>query len=449
MGHLNQEQRKASLSPGGIDLVIAGAGTGKTKTLVEKIRNILLTRFCLPENILVLTFSRKAAEEIKERAREVIGNDAIGIQWGTFHAFCLGFLKENSRFFIESFGFNTFPGIIPGDSERDLYSIIIRKRLHGLKGIPVDVAFGLVKKFHNLDSHIVKKLIKAEIYEEIAGITRSYIELKKEKNLMDYEDMINFTISLLNSNRALRSAALSRHRYILVDEFQDTSENNFKLIKLLHPETGGNLFVVGDDWQAIYGFRNARVDYIIKMKKYFPGVRIHRLKINYRSRREIVDVSSRLIKKNRFRTRKRLISWKGKGGSVVLYAVDGFQGECELIMEILSMESVNSSSIALLFRNNFQISNFLRETSEGPLIHNLSLMTIHASKGLEFDAVIVAGISDAIIPDRSADVEEERRLYYVALTRARERLYIISHKNEGDRLPRFGMELGITHCERG
>lgn len=200
---------------------------------------------------------------------------------------------------------------------------------------------------------------------------------------------------------------------------------------------------MGDDWQSIYGFRSARVEYIVRMKRYFPGASVRRLTVNYRSRREIVSLSGRFIRRNRFRTRKSLSAHRGRGGVVRRVPVSSVEDEAAAVAKLLEGRAPGGT-VAVLFRNNWQC-RLLRGMLGAALdAAGVSVMTMHASKGLEFDTVIVAGVRDGVIPDPESGIEEERRLLYVACTRAREELVIIAHVNERGEMARFGRELGVA-----
>ncbi len=447
MKALNRQQYRASRPDGGVSLVIAGAGTGKTRTLVEKVKNIIREGNIASNRILILTFSRKAADEIKERVKSVIGEDADHITAGTFHSFCLGFLRDHDKTFLEREGFKFFPEIIDDGAREDLLHQLIENSLENFLGLPVDVVRYLLESYGRLDKKTREKLARVGISDSIAELRGLFREYKKERNCIDFQDMIDYSVRLLEENEDIRLRFIERFRYILVDEFQDTSEDNFRLIKLMLPESNPSLFVVGDDWQSIYGFRNARVEYIVRMRSFFPGVVIFKLRVNYRSRKEIVRFSNRFIRRNRVRTRKAIGSFKGRGGIIAGFRVKGFNDEIISIRAILDREIDNAEEIAILYRNNWQgdyITENLNDYREFIDQKKLQLMTIHSSKGLEFHTVIITGLSDEILPDRSSDLEEERRLLYVALTRARERLYILYHSSRGGEISRFAGELGFS-----
>ena len=312
MEKMKREQKKASLPDGGVSLVIAGAGTGKTWTLVEKVKNLIGEGKYSGENILVLTFSRKAAEEIRERVSSEVGKAGAGISAGTFHSFCLNLLKENSSLFLSCSGYRSFPRVLSREEKMEMISGLVKKRLRDLMGIPLEVACGLAAE-DEFKRSVEKKLLRTGILPVLREISAGYRSAKAHLCLIDFEDMILHAAALMRGNDDMTRRLQERFRYILVDEFQDTSPDNFEIIRLLLPPKDRNFFAVGDDWQSIYGFRKAEIGYIIHMKKYFPEARIYRLSINYRSRREIVDLSNRFIGKNRYRTRKKLVSSRGKG----------------------------------------------------------------------------------------------------------------------------------------
>lgn len=453
MTFLNRQQYLASLPDSGVSLVIAGAGTGKTKTLVEKVKNVISAGIAKPEEILILTFSSKAAQEIKDRVKSGIGNGAEYINSGTFHSFCLNFLRNNERAFQSSYGFVHFPRVIDQEEKVKLLKDELQDSLDRFLGLPVDVAAGLIDGLERLDKRIFEKLERMGITEELQNIRARYKTLKISQGLIDFNDMMEYTIDILSNNESIRQDTISKYKYIFVDEFQDTSEDNFLLLWLLLPDANPNLFLVGDDWQSIYGFRGSKVEYIVKMKKYFPNSIIYKLNLNYRSRKEIVKFTNNFIKKNKYRTSKKLKSAMGRGGIILDFCIDTLEEEVKVISGILKSEKgkaqKDSNGVAVLYRNNWQgnyILNIL--LSEGIETDKLTFLTMHSSKGLEFDTVIIAGVSDKIIPDASADIEEERRLFYVALTRAKNALYIVHHRSADDELSIFARELGFKKREK-
>ncbi len=441
MGELNKEQFRASRADTGVSLVLAGAGTGKTKTLVEKVGNVLNGLGMEPEQVLVLTFSRRAAEELRERVGSCRG-PGREIAAGTFHSFCYDLLRRNGKAFMEAGGFTRFPSVIDDDDQKTIIGELIRRDLARFLGIPAGVVYDLMMRRDTLDDWKRKKLQESGLDSELSILAEQYRETKRQRDVIDYDDMIKFAIGLLEKNGAVRAEVLARCRYVFVDEFQDVSDDNIRLLKLLLPERGRNLFAVGDDWQSIYGFRGAAVEYIIRMKRHFPEAVIHHLTVNYRSRKEIVSLACGFIRNNRIRTRKRLRSSRGRGGTVRFYTVRSLEEEAEIVRTIITGRG-DVPGLAVLYRNNWQ-GRYLKGALGNDDGSGAAFMTMHASKGLEFDRVIVAGVCDSVLPDGDNDIEEERRLLFVACTRARDELHIIVHINDEGEVSRFGRELGVS-----
>jgi DNA helicase-2/ATP-dependent DNA helicase PcrA len=445
MRKLNKEQTDASKPEYGVTLVIAGAGTGKTSTMITKIGNVISASLAKPEEILILTFSRKAAEEIRERLISELGKGAEPGFAGTFHSFSLKLLMENREYYFKHMGIKLFPSVMEDEKKDIIIRGIIMEKPERFLGLPASSVMKLSENIDYLDKYTLTKLKSCTLYDEIVNVKKIYSDYKRENSLIEFEDMIEHSIELLEASADLREKITGRYKYLFVDEFQDTSENNFHFLSLFLPEKNKNLFMVGDDYQSIYKFRHSRVEYIINIKKYFPEVKIHKLTMNYRSRKEIVALANKFIKLNRFRTSKKIVSNKGRGGRVKYHRADDMSNEADIITRIISSINNNSNennlSIAIIYRNNYQ-GEFLKERIICSQNKKIEFMTMHASKGLEFDIVIIAGISDKIIPDRSTDIEEERRLFYVALTRAKEELHLIFYENRPDRLPQFIKELG-------
>ncbi len=441
MSDLNKEQYRASRADTGVSLVLAGAGTGKTKTLVEKVGNVMGELGIDPSGVLLLTFSRKAAEELRDRVASRCGRGGE-ITAGTFHSFCFDLLRRNSGALMEAGGFSRFPSVIDDEERKEMMLELIRRDLARFMGVPAVVIHDLLMRGNRLDGWKKRKIEDSGLGAKLALLDDEYRDAKRRKCLIDYDDMMICAIDLLERNRAVRAGVLERYRYVFVDEFQDVSDDNIRLLKLLLPDREGNLFAVGDDWQSIYGFRGASVEYIVNMKRHFPDARIYRLTVNYRSRKEIVSLAGGFIKHNNHRTRKRLISSRGKGGLVRFYRVHDLNGEADAVREIVSRHDPDRT-LAVLYRNNWQ-GKYLRECLGGDRIAGISFMTMHASKGLEFDRVIVAGVCDSVLPDGDNDIEEERRLLFVACTRARDELHVIVHISDDGEVSRFGKELGVS-----
>ena len=443
---LNRQQHNAVRSGSGVSLVIAGAGTGKTRTLVEKVCRIIRDRTVSPDEILITTFSRKAANELRERIHSS-GAAGRDITAGTFHSFCLQMLKEFASPFVNGNGFSRFPDIVDGERKIELYRELITPGLSRFKGIPREMILNCVGRLETMGSVDRNRLAEAGVLDNLLELRKSYGNYKIRNNLMDYDDMMDYGIELLEKHENVRKTVRERYRFLLVDEFQDTSPKNFRLLSYILPEEKRNLFVVGDDWQSIYGFRGARPEYTVGIRKFFPESVIYKLTVNYRSRKEIVDLSNRFICRNRKRTRKKLSSHRGRGGRVQGFIVRTRDEEYERIRHLLEGELQAAGDVAILYRNNWQGEKIEKNILDGLSAaerDRVKPMTIHSSKGLEFRSVILCGISDRIIPDPSTPLEDERRLLYVALTRARERLYLICYEEKTGVMSRFAAELGFS-----
>lgn len=438
---INREQQAASLGTGGVSLVIAGAGTGKTTTMILKIINCINSGIVTPEKALIMTFSRKAADEIRIRlGRQDKALEGIGFA-GTFHSFCLSILKDYSSDYLQLKGAQKFPSLLLEEEKNIALRSIVMRNPERFLGMPCEAVLHLAENTDRLTPYMTDKLRRSPVFDELIRVNNEYSEYKLTNNLIDYEDMINDASFLIESSNSVKKDILDRFKYIFVDEFQDTSENNMKLLNCILPDRNRNLFMVGDDYQSIYKFRRAKVGYLINIKMHFPGAEIHKLTTNYRSKREIVNISNRFIRKNRFRTDKKIRSARGKGGNIFFHRAESSTEEAEIIREVLFTKNDNITT-AILYRNNWQ-GAFIKKNRDQNLYPDVEMMTMHGSKGLEFDRVIIAGISDRIIPDRGSDLEEERRLFYVAMTRAKDELHIIYHKSMKGRLPRFIWELGF------
>jgi len=435
---LNKEQKEASQPDTGCSLIIAGAGTGKTATLVEKISAVIRTKLCRPDEIMLLTFSRAAAEEMKTRINtKVQGSEAITA--GTFHSVALSFLREFNEEWQWMKGFHEEPVVISDKDKESLLSELIQCRMENFLGLPADTILWLCESSNRIkaERHEGFELIR----HEIGLLTAAIDEVKREKSLIDFDDIISDFTRLIHRDTTIR-AAMKRFKYIFIDEFQDITDNTLSMVKTLIPLTGGNLCAVGDDAQAVYSFMGSVPDHIASFNNHFPGARTFRLTRNYRSHSEIVTLSNRMISKNCSIIKKDLISEKGKGGIVKLLFSPDSKTELGMIAHLLSAYMIDGGSTAVLFRNNWQIrraESFIKE-KQIQIIESTFFITIHASKGLEYDTVILAGIEDGIFPGICSNEEEERRLLYVALTRAKKSLFIIVYK-DGEQLSSFGKEI--------
>ncbi|MBP5683621.1 MAG: UvrD-helicase domain-containing protein, partial [Bacilli bacterium] len=318
--NLNEEQKEAVEYLNGPLLVLAGAGSGKTKVLTNRIA-YLIENGISPFNILAITFTNKAAAEMKERVIKLIGGEAYNMQISTFHSFGLKIIRENNSYLGLDHNFAIF------DVEDSITAI---KRV--LKRLDIDSNKFSPKAFHNKISSLKNDLVSSEDYKRFANtdfekmVIDVYNEYEKEKindNAVDFDDLLLLPIKLFKENKDILENYQERFRYILIDEYQDTNEAQYVLTKML-AKRFENICVVGDSDQAIYGFRGANFKNILNFEKDYKLCKTIILKKNYRSTRNILDTANSVIKNNNLRHPKELESVKGEGELVTYYrAKDG------------------------------------------------------------------------------------------------------------------------------
>lgn len=348
--NLNEEQLNAVKHIDGPMLILAGAGSGKTKTLTSRLAYLIGEVGIDPANTLTLTFTNKAAGEMRERALKLLNNKEVYPPLlCTFHKFGLLFLK----FHIEKIGRkNNFVIIDTDDKKRILRNIA--------KELKFDISASLVaseiSKYKN--SLLAPSVIidKAQIpeYQKIAQIYKEYQKNIEDNNLVDFDDLLKLTYEILIQEDELRRETSKKYAYIMVDEYQDTNELQFKLLELLASEHN-NLCVVGDDDQSIYGWRGANIRNILEFASIFANTKTVKLETNYRSKKEILDAANLLIEHNSSRLGKKLISHKGEGGSIkIIHSIDEGNEAKSIAVEIKSLieKGVNAKDIAVLYRIN-------------------------------------------------------------------------------------------------
>ncbi len=361
---LNPSQREAVEHIDGPLLILAGAGSGKTKTLTTRLAYLVGVVGIDPANTLTLTFTNKAASQMRERALGLISNQvSYPPLLCTFHKFGLLFLK----FHIEKLGRNNSFVIIDSDDKKRLLRSIAKE----LK-IDLNIAFiaSEISKYKNsiLSPGIVIKKAELPDYKKIANIYKKYQENIEENNLVDFDDLLLLTYKILSKNDALRKETSNRYKYIMVDEYQDTNELQFQLLKLLYSEHN-NLCVVGDDDQSIYGWRGANIRNILEFANNFNTCKTVKLETNYRSTEPILQAANTLIEHNSTRLGKKLVSQKGSGEAVkLLHSLDESMEAKAIAKEIhgLLNSGVEPDEIAVLYRIN-ALSRSLEEgfTKEG------------------------------------------------------------------------------------
>jgi DNA helicase-2/ATP-dependent DNA helicase PcrA len=478
--NLNAPQARAVTSIDAPLLVVAGPGTGKTLTVVRRLAYLIQQGAC-PESILAVTFTNRAAREMKKRAEELIGGDAANIFIGTFHLLGLRVIR---------------------DSRRDEFIVYSRdaqiELLKSLLEITTKKARQTAEKISRVKNFLEEA--DAETCENYAV----YQLALTQRRAYDFDDLIRVPVDMLENSEELKKTYQDKFKYIVVDEYQDINPAQYMFLKLLAGNTP-NICAVGDADQAIYAFRGADLRNFLNFEKDFPGSKMISLSENYRSTGIILNAAEEVIKNNRDRIDKKILPTRGKGAHVTVISVPDERAEGSAIIREIEeriggtsryqMERSNAgrvdtersfrfSDFAVLFRTNAQARVLEEEFSASGIPYQLiggknsaqmkeaeetiaylrlltqpetaprtitenaqeakllgpadffdprsdavTLTTLHMAKGLEFPVVFITGCEDGVIPctliKDCIDIEEERRLYYVGMTRAKDELFIL------------------------
>lgn len=359
---LNERQREAIETTEGPVLVLAGAGSGKTRVLTERIAHIIDTGKARPWEVLALTFTNKAAAEMRERLARNADFDVKDMWVSTFHAMCVRILRRYAEYLGYTSSFVIYD---TADTERLMRTIL---EDFGLRGTYAEKE--LVRKISAYKNSVPSVSFGAycaermEISpEEAERIYEAYEVRMRDQNAMDFDDLLHNTRFLLANEDEPREYYQNRFRYVLIDEYQDTNPVQYEIAKLLSAGTG-NLFAVGDDDQSIYAFRGATLRNILEFEQDFPGARIIRLEQNYRSTQQILDVANAIIANNGSRRGKTLWSSVSDGEIPLIYNAKDEREEasyiCQDIRRLHEEEGVPFSEIAVLYRAR-TISRILEE----------------------------------------------------------------------------------------
>ena len=352
---LNDKQREAVLSTEGPVLVLAGAGSGKTTVLVTRIAYILENRNVSAHNIIAITFTNKAANEMKTRIGNMIGEKANGMWVSTFHSACVKILRNT----IECLGFTKNFVIYDSDDCKTVLKECLKELNMDEKVFPVRSMMTYISKAKD-------ELISPEEYEvrnfkdyrlsKIAAVYSLYQQKLKKNNAVDFDDIIYFTVKILKENRSVTEYYQHKFQYIMVDEYQDTSTAQYMLVSLLAGGTR-NICVVGDDDQSIYKFRGANIRNILDFEKEFKDAKIIKLEQNYRSSQNILNAANAVIKNNSERKEKALWTSNEKGEAIKLYTGNDERDEAGFIADEIAQaveDGAKYSDFAILYRTNAQ-----------------------------------------------------------------------------------------------
>ena len=320
LDQLNDSQRKAVEYTDGPQLVIAGAGSGKTRVLTYKIAYLLHSGM-KPWNILALTFTNKAANEMKSRIGNLIGHDAVHLlQIGTFHSVFSRILRVEA----ELLGYNSNFTIYDEADSRSLIKSIIKEmglddKLYKPAGVHNKISMAknrlITDVLYNSDKEAIRRDQEARV-PMVGAIYAAYARQCKQSNAMDFDDLLLLTYRLFNEHDDIRTKYADRFRYVLVDEYQDTNYAQQCVVLQLTKEHR-RICVVGDDAQSIYGFRGANIDNILGFRQIYKAARLFKLEQNYRSTQRIVQAANSLIKHNERQIPKEIFSRNDEGEKIV------------------------------------------------------------------------------------------------------------------------------------
>ena len=353
---LNDKQKEAVLNTDGPCLVIAGAGSGKTKVLTHKIAYLMAEKNIKPWNILAITFTNKAANEMKQRVENLVGEAAKDMWIGTFHSICVRILRKT----IDRIGFDSSFLIFDTSDQKTLIkecmkTLKIDDKMFTDKSVLSEISNG---KNEMLEPKAYKVKYAGDFRrEKIGEIYELYQKRLKENNAIDFDDIINFTIKILTENPDILEYYSEKFKYILVDEYQDTNKAQFTLVTILASRYG-NITVVGDNDQGIYSFRGADITNILNFEKDYPGTKIIKLEQNYRCTGNILNAANAVIKHNENKYEKKLWTQNDEGELPTIHRADDEYDEGRYIVEQINHlkreEYFKNSDFVILYRMNSQ-----------------------------------------------------------------------------------------------
>ena len=355
---LNPMQKEAVLHTEGPLLILAGAGSGKTRVLTHRVAYLIDEKQVNPWNILAITFTNKAAGEMRERVDQLVGFGAESIWVSTFHSTCVRILRRH----IEYLGYNTNFSIYDSDDQKTLMKQVF-------KAMDVDTKQFKERSVLGTISSAKDKLIGPEEFllnagqdfrqRRIGEIYKEYQKRLRKNNALDFDDLIVKTVELFQNNSEILNYYQERFKYIMVDEYQDTNLAQFKLISLLASKYR-NLCVVGDDDQSIYRFRGADIGNILSFEEAFPGAKVIKLEQNYRSTQNILNAANGVIRHNRGRKDKTLWTANGEGDLIRFKQFDTAREEADFVAREIRDSGYAYQDQAVLYRTNAQ-SRLLEE----------------------------------------------------------------------------------------
>ena len=381
---LNDKQKEAVLATEGPCLVIAGAGSGKTKVLTHKIAYLISEKGVKPYNILAITFTNKAASEMKQRVEKLVGDVAQEMWMGTFHSICVRILRR----FIDRIGFDTSFLIFDTSDQKTVVK-------ECLKVLNIDDKTFSDRSVLSEISNAKNEMLTPKAYqtkyagefrkEKIGQVYELYQKRLRENNAIDFDDIINYTIEILSENPDVLQYYTEKFKYVLVDEYQDTNKAQFTLVTILASRYG-NITVVGDNDQGIYSFRGADISNILNLEKDFPGTKIIKLEQNYRCTGNILKAANAVIKHNENKYEKKLWTENEEGSLPCLYQAEDEYDEANYIVKqiehLKTEEYLKPKDIVILLRATSNLSPIYEKE-----ISDLELPVFSDTSGTYLDTV--------------------------------------------------------------
>ena len=439
----NKNQALAVRHVDGPCLVLAGPGSGKTFVLTNRILHLIKTAKVKPDNILVITFTRAAANEMKERFVKLLNDEKMTLNsmptFGTFHSVFYEILRKD-------FGYTSSSLIT--DNEK---ALVLSKILKPYKEANSAFISNVLKDIDEYKLCMEKEENFNPKYlsnKKFQNVFEKYQEILYEYRKLDFSDMISMCSELLKSNKRVLSYYQNKYKYVLVDEFQDINKSQYDIVKMICKSN--NLFVVGDDDQSIYRFRGSHPKVMSDFLKDYKNSEVIYLTENYRCAKKIVKFSKLVIDYNKCRFKKDLKSNRAEVGKLEIKAFVDSVDENKHLIELIKKYNrggIDLSDMAIIYRTNLLSDSVVTELKRNGIRYNIkgeenneleesvnkdrnciNLMTFHLSKGLEFKVVFIIDANDGLIPHKKSildnDLETERRLFYVGMTRAKDYLHI-------------------------
>lgn len=422
---LDKHQRKVVFCDKQNTIVIAGAGSGKSTTIVGKIKYLLTAKGLKPDEILAISFTN---ESVNSLSSTLLKNDCQGVEVLTFHKLALKMIKGDYKIIESDYLDYVITEVTRSNAcyQRTIKTII---SLYYSQALDPSIFLKLPKKYLKITIDVLKCLIE-------------YENEKKALGAIDFDDMISIaTLEESNLN----------YKFIIIDEYQDSSLLRINLIKSIIKKTNAHLLVVGDDWQSIYRFSGCDVNIFLNFRKYFKKVKTLKIVNTYRNSNELIRVASKFITKNPYQIRKKLIAKKSANKPIyIIYYNDNYKKALKKAIDNINPKK----KILILGRNNFDINKYLdhelvldnnKIIYKNDIDRKITYMTIHKSKGLESDEVIILNLTNELygLPSLKRDekvlkyfqtsksvykFDEERRLFYVAITRTKNHVFLLVNK---------------------